>query len=551
MARQLYRVYLYTVSIALLILAAVGLGALLNTVLAYTSLRGAYRVEPGQRELVQGLVFAVTAWIIAATLGFIHLRLIRRDMTEYPEASRGAVRAFFLNGAEAIGVLVTVIAGAGAFTTLAATDSFGMGDSAGPFATALAALLLVAVLEIERRRLRATPGAATIFQRLHTFGVPLILLLITTFGYWNTAMRTSVTGVLIRANLYNPLDPNACGTDQFGPIQGPCSLQNAGFLWLAALVPIAAIALYALMTREDLHSLIRTVAHIGGLSLGVGMLLFGLDRGIELLLRGVFGVPVGWGDVAHPWTASYDFISPLSIGVILAVVYGLWIRAEKADLPPGAQTTRLATEAVVTVIFAAAFWWGIGRLAYTALQWFGSSGGGSFAERWAAAIALAVAGLAYIPLAVHLRLSTAQTENSTPRRGFILAMLAGGIITGAVGLTITLYTLGTNLLGAPLNNWQQTVRGGLAALVVGLILVVSYGWTALQERSISSLFKRLREATAIPAIPATPAQALETKMAGDAGVTAAIEQVLKEYEAHGIDLHEATERIKTFIHTTP
>jgi hypothetical protein len=40
-------------------------------------------------------------------------------------------------------------------------------------------------------------------------------------------------------------------------------------------------------------------------------------------------------------------------------------------------------------------------------------------------------------------------------------------------------------------------------------------------------------------------------MAGDAGVTAAIEQVLKEYEAHGIDLHEATERIKTFIHTTP
>jgi hypothetical protein len=168
-----------------------------------------------------------------------------------------------------------------------------------------------------------------------------------------------------------------------------------------------------------------------------------------------------------------------------------------------------------------------------------------FAERWAAAIALAVAGLAYIPLAVHLRLSTAQTENSTPRRGFILAMLAGGIITGAVGLTITLYTLGTNLLGAPLSDWQQTAQGGLAALVVGLILVVSYGWTALQERSISSLFKRLREATA------TPVQAHETEMAGDADVTAAIEQVLKEYEAHGIDLHEATERIKTFIHATP
>jgi hypothetical protein len=87
----LYRVYLYIVSIALLILAVVGLGILLNTLLTYTPLRGAYRLEPEQRELVQSVVFAVTAWIIAAALGALHLRLIRRDIAEYSEA---AVAAF-------------------------------------------------------------------------------------------------------------------------------------------------------------------------------------------------------------------------------------------------------------------------------------------------------------------------------------------------------------------------------------------------------------------------------------------------------------------------
>ena len=542
MGRQLYRVYLYVVSIALIILAAVGLAVLLNIVFSYSALRGGYQSEPGQRELVQSIVFAITSWIIAAALGALHLRLIRRDIAEYPQARQGAIRSFFLNFTEGIAALVAVFTGASGFTTLAyATQPYPAGSSTGSFATAIAALLVVVGLEIERRRYPVAPGSATVFQRLHTFGVPLILLVVTTFTYWRDAVQTSLTGLLIRSNIYNPLDPNACALEQTGPIDGPCALPTAGYLWLAALVPIAAIALYAVMTRDDLRSTIRMVTHIGSLALGAGVLVYGLERGVELLLRGAFGLPIGWDAIAHPWTASYAFVAPLSFGVIVVVAYGLWLRAEWATLPAGAQVTQLTTEAVATVIFAAAFWWGVGLLLYTALRWLGASGADAFAGSWANAVALMIAGLAYIPLAIHLRLST-QEATSAPRRGLVLALLAGGIITGAVGLTMSLYTLGTTLLGAPLTDWEQTIRAGVAALAVGLILVVSYGWIALQERSLGALFKRLRAATAAPV--QAPAS-IATETAADADMTGAIETILSDYADGRLSLHEATQRIKS------
>lgn len=547
MVRQLYRIYLYVVTIALLILAAVGLGVLLNTLLSYTALRGSYRAAPGQQELVQSVVFAFTAWIIAAALGALHLRLIQRDIVEYAEAARGGVRAFFLNATEAFAALVATITGASAFTSLAHAQPPTTADTTGLFAAMIAALLVFAVLEVERRRFPVESRVGVIMQRLHLFGFPLILLAMITLGYWGTAVRTSVASLLTRANLYSPLDPNACSNTALGPILGPCTLPNPVFLWLAVAIPAAAIALYALMARDDKKSLIRMTSHIGSLALGIGASLVGLTLGIELLLRALFGVPVLWGDIAHPWNASYDFVSPLSIGALLVVAYGVWLWAEKAYLPPGARLTQLVTEAVAAVIIAVAFWWGVGRIFYTTFQWIGASAGETFATQWAGALALAIAGLAYIPLAVHLRRSTRSAEESAPRRGFILALLAGGIITGAVGLTMTLYALGTSLLGAPLGNWEQIVRAGLAVLLVGIILVVSYGWTALQEHSIGALVARLKEA-ATPAAEATQSVAARPETAAispdEAEFTSAIERVLRAYQSHALDLGEATSQIK-------
>ena len=108
MAHNLYRFYLYAVFIALLIFAAVGLGQLLNTVLLFTPLRGSYASAPAQAEVVQSVVFVCVSWLIAGLLGGLHYWLIRRDMHNDSAAGTSAIRSFFLNITEAIGVLAGV-----------------------------------------------------------------------------------------------------------------------------------------------------------------------------------------------------------------------------------------------------------------------------------------------------------------------------------------------------------------------------------------------------------------------------------------------------------
>jgi hypothetical protein len=537
MVRQLYRVYLYVVSIALLIFAAVSLALLLATLLGFTPLRGTFRAAPESNEVIQRLVFATVAWLIAILLGGLHFRLIRQDIAGHPEAASGGVRAFFLNMTEGLAALVAVFTVSGAFSTLAYQDPSGTPDTTAPFSAGIAALLVAVLLEIERRRSSPAAGAPIVFQRLHIFGVPLIILIATAITAWDTAMRTTVAAVLIWANVYNPLDLNACAPiapEKEVPIVGPCALPDVTFLWLAVLVMGGAIALYALLARADVHSLIRAVIHLGSAAFGLLFVLIGMDRGIELLLRAIMGVPVGWSDVAQPWYAPYDFISPLTFGLLVGAAYALWLRAEGALLPLGAEGTVRTMEAIAAVLFAVPFWWGIGRLLDASFQWLGLVGAavGPSPEQWAASLALVLVGLAYIPLS--LRLLRRGATAGAPRRGYILTLLAGGVVTGAAGLAVTLYTVATAALGVPLTNWQQVARSGVAALLVGLALAGLYGWIAVREHTIEPLFAHHEAAPPTPAQPA--AGALDT-----------IEQVLDAYAAQTITRSEAAERIRDLM----
>ncbi len=103
MARNLYRFYLYIIFIGMLILAATGLGMLLQPLLALTPLHGGDSI-PASAVIVQAAVFAVVAWFIALALGGSHYWLIRRDMRADPAAGSSGVRAFFLNATEAVSV---------------------------------------------------------------------------------------------------------------------------------------------------------------------------------------------------------------------------------------------------------------------------------------------------------------------------------------------------------------------------------------------------------------------------------------------------------------
>src|SRR5260370_18174900 len=108
MARNLYRFYLYAVYIALLSFIAVVTGRMLNTVLDLTPLRGPFTSAPARQEIVQSVVLAVAAWVIAGTLAGLHYWLIRRDIRHDTAACSSAIRSFFLNVTGAFGLALSV-----------------------------------------------------------------------------------------------------------------------------------------------------------------------------------------------------------------------------------------------------------------------------------------------------------------------------------------------------------------------------------------------------------------------------------------------------------
>jgi len=87
MAHNLYRFYLYTVFIALLIFTAVAMVRLLSTRLAFTPLQGSSGSVPSQAEIIQSTVFVLVSLLIAGALGGLHYWLIRRDIRNDPSAS--------------------------------------------------------------------------------------------------------------------------------------------------------------------------------------------------------------------------------------------------------------------------------------------------------------------------------------------------------------------------------------------------------------------------------------------------------------------------------
>ena len=148
MARNLYRIYLYSVFIAMLIFAAVGLGVLLQTLYSLTPLRGADGTIPTSAAIVQATVFFAVSWLIAAIFGILHYWLIRRDMHNDPAAGSSAIRSFFLNIIELIDApLAIVVSATAVIAQLGHDPAFDLTVSA---AIATTAFLLLVVLELER-----------------------------------------------------------------------------------------------------------------------------------------------------------------------------------------------------------------------------------------------------------------------------------------------------------------------------------------------------------------------------------------------------------------
>ena len=497
MARTLYRIYLYTVWMILLLFATGATAAFLAVVLRTSGLDSNPQ-SLSQSEIVQPAAFAVSAWLIAATLGGFHYWLIRRDIAQDSAAGQGPVRALYLNLIAAIAALVAVISTGVAIASLGTRYSF----ASTPIAFGLSAAGLFALLEVERRRTQAAPGGALTLQRLHFYGVQAIILLFVLPPFWLNALGGTVEAILSAAGALpagctpDSLRSEGCYGDgySFGPIP------NLASQWTAVAWVTFALLAYGLLSARDTRSIVRQGLHFFGFAYGLVYVLVGLNRALELSLRAIFGLSPQPVDVA----GRYDFIAPAVFGLVVVMIYAFWLARDAHGGLMGAHALGLTVQAVTSIVLAVPFWVGVGLVLDILVEGLAQPNQGSHPEAWASALALALTGVAYIPFSLRLRQRTRTTHSTitTPRKGLVLALLALGTLTIAAGLVTALFAIATNAFGAPISNWDQVARTGLVSLVVGATVAGIYLFLARNENWIA-----VPSAPLAPATPATPVSA--------------------------------------------
>jgi hypothetical protein len=301
---------------------------------------------------------------------------------------------------------------------------------------------------------------------------------------------------------------------------------------------------YGYFTRNDSASLLRSILHFTSFAYGVGLILYGISRAIELGILALFSVSLSASEILN----SYNFAALISLGLLITGVYALWLRiaARKESAQMGWVTTILIGEAIITALFAAAFWWGIALVFLNVFQLLAGIQPGP--RGWAPALALIITGLAYIPFDfnLHQRYKHDAAVASDPRRGFVFALIAGGILSAAIGGAVALYSLGTNLLGSPFENWQQVARAGASAFVVGVLILGIYLWTARREHLFSGLTRR-PATTETPSITEPASELVVPAQPAPVEIPPTIDAVLDDLLAGKITRDEAAKRIQSII----
>ncbi len=527
MTRGLYRVYLYVVTIALAGFATFSLFNLLNALFRLTPLRGSSS-PPAGVELTQAVILFVVMLAVVGGFGGLHYWLIRRDGAADPRLNESGVRAFTLNLAEGVAILIAVNA---AVISLNQLGNYYSPDISGPLAGALATAALAFTLEWERRRATPTHGASLVFERLRRHGIPLILLT-TVLPAVNTAIENTEHVIAQQANIIACSPPGSdikFVPEGAQPVSLPTCVGNETYgAWIAALVAVAVWLWFLWLGRRDSRSLLRQVLLLIGWTAG-GMILLAitLERAAEYVLRLVTpgASAPNYLDVYNGATA-FDF-GPLFVAAAIALaVYGWALREREPDAPMSAPAVRLTMRALSGAVLAAPFWIGVFFVVRNTFEALSPSVTPPGANAWDTAIAFLIAGVGFIPLALWLGAGSRAEEINGPRRGFVLALLAAGALVTAGAVATLLYTVITPLFGVPLANWQDLARNAGAALLTGLALGGLYLFIALRERQFVSA-------------PKAP----EVEPA--AAPVATLDEALVQFKRGDITQEVAAERIRT------
>ncbi len=524
--RGLYRFYLYTVFILLSIYATYTCVQLLSTLLRLTPLRASYETLPSASDMVQAVTLALVSFVVVLLVGGLHYWLIRRDITQDAEAGTSAIRSFFLNITEGIAAALSLPTFGYTLLGLASSN-----NSSQALALALSTLALALLLELERRRI-ATPagGTSASFLRIHTYGVQVILL-ITLAISWSSIVPPLVDGLFLggRAQAESCIGSSQCPHDNL-------FLLALGGLWF-----VAAWLFYGWLTSRDSSRILRFMLHGLGFAVGIGISITGLDALFHVLLLLLFYKPVALSAVLGMYP-QYNFVGSLTLGLLVTVMYHTWMRAgvKQGRLPTHA-SLRLIELAIISVLAAVTFWWGIGNLLYNTFALLLKFPQAPDRDSWLSAGAFALAGCMSIAIEFYLqRKNRSEPEQAAgPRRAQVLALLAIGILTLSVAIATTLYIGLTTVLRSPIANWTQVLSFGLATLLVGLPLAGFYLYTALNEHQFNQPARTIPE----PTSEQEDAESLRKAEVAD------IETILSQLLANQLTRAEASEKLQQLMHT--
>ncbi|GCE09423.1 hypothetical protein [Dictyobacter aurantiacus] len=534
MTRSLYRFYLYAVTAALLIFAVSAFGSLLSTGLAFTGLRGPYQNIPTQAQFVQALSYACVAFLIAGLLGGLHYWLLRHDLRQEPQAAHSAIRSFFLNTTEGISVAFGVPLLAITFSGLATTSYSGLTFIC---AAALSCLLLACLVHLERRRTSGPTGPARVFQRIHLFGVQLVLLLIVIIFF---ILQPTIRYVIDTVFFHGAVQCEGSSS---------CQPANPFWLMLTLLWIVGSWLFYSWTASQDRSLATRLIFHGLGLACGMAFLLRGCSLAIVALLRLGYGDPLPL-DAVLSSQGSSDFISPLLLGMLLIGIYTWSLNRSVRQGLMHLEVLRLTIVAIVGTVMAGAFWWGLGRLLDNALKILFPTGGvGVDYQAWFESWALVLCGIGYILIDWYMRNVSKGGDGELiagPRRGYVLTLMGAGVLTGAIGLAVVLYTGVTALLGSAVPNWQLVAQGWLSAFLVGAVLVGIYLPTARRHHLFQGSESPLEE----KAVTVTPGQPLNLapEMGREGPQEATIEAILDALLADRISRDQAATRLHELMH---